>query len=126
MAAENFQAKDDFGNTQRVKQLTTSAAVLTYTAKSGRAADDFVIDRFIRVTTTINNTMTITLPNGVYYGQRCHVLFEVDGEGTSTVEVNNAAAGAIATSTTADSGFSELVWFGSTLGWVQINNYAGE
>ena len=126
MAGENFQAKADFGNTQRVKQLTTSATVTTYTAKTGRDSDGFIIDRFIRITTTINNTMTITLPNGVYYGQQCHVLFEVDGEGTSTVEVNNAAAGAIATSMTAAGGYSILEWAGSTIGWLEIANYAGE
>lgn len=126
MSAENFQAKADFGSTQRVKQLTTSAAVVTYTAKSGRAADDFISDRFIRVTTTINNTMTITLPNGTYHGQQCHVLFEVDGAGTSTVEVSNAAAGGIATSMTAAGGYSVLEWAGSTIGWLEIANYAGE
>ena len=120
MSAENFQAKADFGSTQRVKQLTTSAAVTTYTAKVGRPADDFITDRFIRVTTTINNTMTITLPNGVYYGQQIHVFFEVDGAGTSTVEVSNAAAGSIATSLTAATGFSILEWAGSTIGWIEV------
>ena len=125
MAGENFQAQDDFGQVQRVKALTTSAAVITYTAKSGRAADDFVIDRFIHVTTTDGNGMTITLPNGVYRGQQCHVLFEVV-VGTETVDINNAAAGAIATQMTNAGGYSILEWTGSTIGWVQIANATGD
>jgi len=125
MSAENFQAKDDFGQTQRVKQITSSAAVVTYTAKSGRAADDFVIDRFIRVTTTNGNSMAITLPNGVYYGQQCHVLFEVV-VGTETVSVANAAAGAIATPMTNAGGYSILEWTGTTIGWVEISNATGD
>jgi hypothetical protein len=120
MAAENFQAKDDFGNTQRVKQLTSSEGVITYTAKVGRPADDFVIDKFIRVTTTSGYAMTITLPNGVYYGQQIHVFFEVDGGGGSTVEVNNAAAGSIATSMDTAKDFSILEWAGSTIGWIEV------
>lgn len=125
MASENFQAKSDFGNTQRVKQLTTSAAVLTYTAKVGRPEDDFVIDKFIRVTTTDGNSMTITLPNGVYLGQQIHVLFEVV-VGTETVAVANAAAGAIATPMTNAGGYSILEWTGSTIGWVEIANATGD
>ena len=125
MSAENFQAKADFGSTQRVKQLTTSAAVTTYTAKVGRPADDFITDRFIRVTTTDGNSMTITLPNGIYFGQQIHVLFEVV-VGTETVSVANAAAGAIATPMTNAGGYSILEWTGSTIGWVEISNATGD
>ena len=119
MSLEIFQARDDWGQTQRVKQLTTSAAVVTYTAKTGRAADDFVIDRVIRVTTTDGNNMLITVPNGIYYGQRLLILFEVEGN-AETVDVNNAAAGAISTQRDAAGEFSDLVWHGSTLGWVEL------
>jgi len=122
MAAENFQAKGDFGNTQRVKTLTTSATVTTYTAKSGRAADDFVIDRVIRVDGSSGSAMTITLPDGVYYGQRCLVILEKYAA-TATTNVTTTT-GDNATAMTAAGGYSDLVWMGSTLGWVELNNEA--
>ena len=120
MSAQNFQAKGDFGQVQRVKALTTSTAVVTYTAKSGRAADDFVIDRIIRVDGTSGSAMTITLPDGVYYGQRCLVILEVYAA-TSTVDVSTTT-GDDATQMTAAGGYSDLVWHGSTLGWVELSN----
>jgi len=122
MAAENFQARDDFGQVQRKKALITSASVTTYTAKTGRAADDFVIDRIITVDTTSESSMTITLPDGVYYGQRCLVILEVLG-GSATVNVSTTT-GDDATQMTAAGGYSDLVWMGSTLGWVELSNEA--
>jgi hypothetical protein len=118
MASENFLAKDDFGVTQRVKQLSTKSGVITYTAKTGRATDDFVIDRVIRVTTTSTYSMTITLPNGVYYGQECLVIFEVEGN-AETVDVT-ASTGSSATQMSAAGNYSLLRWFGSTIGWAEI------
>jgi hypothetical protein len=120
MASENFQAKDDFGQVQRVKVLTTATAVVTYTAKTGRAADDFIIDRVIRVNGTSGSAMAISLPNGVYYGQRCLVILEVYAA-TSTVDVTTTT-GDNATQMTAAGGYSDLVWQGSTLGWVELSN----
>ena len=122
MAAENFQAKDDFGQVQRVKQFTTASGVITYTAKTGRAADDFVIDRVIRVTSAADYALTITLPDGVYYGQRCLVILEVLGD-DETVDVSTTT-GDDATQMTAAGGYSDLVWMGSTLGWVELSNEA--
>ena len=115
MAAENFQAKDDFGTTQRVKQFTTSDGVITYTAKTGRAADDFVIDRVIRVTTGSTFSLTITVPDGVYYGQRLLIIFEVEG-GTETIDTS-VTTGEEITQLSAAGSWSELVWLGSTAGW---------
>lgn len=122
MAGENFQAQDDFGQVQRVKSLTTSSAVVTYTAKTGRAADDFIIDRFIRVTTTDGNDMAISIPNGVYYGQRCHLLFEVEGN-AETLSATTTT-GDTPTSMTGAGGYSILEWHGNTIGWAQIANSA--
>jgi len=122
MAAENFLAKDDFGQSQREKSLSTKSGLITYTAKTGRAADDFVIDRVIRVTTTSTFDMTITVPDGVYYGQRLLVIFEVEGS-SETVDVSTTT-GDDATQMTAAGGYSDLVWMGSTLGWVELSNEA--
>jgi hypothetical protein len=120
MASENFLARDDFGVTQRVKHFTTSSGNITYTAKTGRAADDFVIDRVIRVTTTADYALTITLPDGVYYGQRCLVILETVGD-DETLDVSTTT-GDDATQMTAAGGYSDLVWMGSTLGWVELSN----
>ena len=115
MAAENFLAKDDFGVTQRVKQFTTSSGVITYTIKTGRATDDFVVDRVLRVTTGSTYSLTATLPNGVYYGERITVLFEVEG-GTETVDVTSSTGDA-GTQLTAAGGYNIFEWHGSTIGW---------
>jgi len=118
MASENFLARDDYGVTQRVKVLTTSATVTTYTAKTGRPADDFVIDRVIRVNGTSGSAMVITLPNGVYYGQQLLVILEVYAA-TSTVDVD-VDTGDDSTTLTAAGGWSIMQWAGSTIGWLEL------
>ena len=106
----------------RTKELTTSTTNTTYTAKTGRAADNFIVDRVITVDGTSGSAMTITLPNGVAYGQRCLVILEVYAA-TSTVDVSTTT-GDDATQMTAAGGYSVLVWHGSTLGWVEESNEA--
>ena len=118
MAAENFLAKDDFGTTQRVKQFTTSSGVITYTAKTGRDEDDFVIDRVIRVTTGSTYSLTITVPDGVYYGQQLLIIFEVEG-GTETITITTTT-GDDGTQLTAAGGWSIMQWAGSTIGWLEL------
>lgn len=122
MASENFLARDDFGVTQRVKQFTTSDGNITYTAKTGRAADGFVIDRVIRVTTTADYALTITLPDGVYYGQTVLVIFETLGD-DETVDVT-ASTGDSATTMTAAGGYYYAKWAGATIGWITISDSA--
>ena len=118
MASENFLARDDYGVTQRVKQFTTSSGVITYTAKTGRAADDFVIDRVIRVTTGSAYSLTISVPDGVYYGQKLLIIFEV--EGNAETIVTSVTSGENITTLSAAGSWSELVWLGSTAGWDQF------
>ena len=101
----------------RTKALLSSVA--TYTAKTGRAADGFIIDRVIRVDGTSGTALTITLPDGGFYGQRCLVILEVYAA-TSTVDVSTTK-GDDATQMTAAGGYSDLVWMGSTLGWVELS-----
>lgn len=122
MASENFLAKENFGISSRVKQLTSADGVIIHTAKTGRADDDFVIDRVIRVTTTSTFDMAITVPDGVYYGQRLDVLFEVEG-GTDTVDVTTTT-GDNGTQLTAAGGYDRFEWFGSTIGWVLTDSSA--
>lgn len=106
----------------RTKVLTTSATNITYTAKTGRAADNFIHDRVIRVDGTSGSAMTITVPDGIAYGQLLLVILEVYAA-TSTVDVSTTT-GDDATQMTAAGGYSELQWQGSTLGWVELSNEA--
>ena len=105
---------------QRTKTLLSSVA--TYTAKVGGASDTFIIDRVIRVDGTSGTALTITVPDGKFYGQRLLVILEVYAA-TSTVDVSTTS-GDDATQMTAAGGYSDLVWMGSTLGWVELNNEA--
>lgn len=120
--AENFLAKNDFGSDQRVKQFTTSSGNITYTAKTGRPADDFVIDKVIRVTTGATFNLTVSVPNGVYYGQTLLVLFEVEGS-AETIDVDTTT-GDNATQMTAAGGYWFGMWMGSTIGWATISGSA--
>lgn len=106
----------------RTKQFTTSSGNITYTARVGGTSDNFIIDRVIRVTTGSTFSLTITVPDGKYYGQRLLVIFEVEG-GTETIDVSTTT-GDDATQMTAAGGYSDLVWHGSTLGWVELSNEA--
>ena len=122
MSAGNFFETKRKAFDLRTVNLTTSSTVTTYTAKVGGASDNFVVDRFIRVTTTSGNSMTITLPDGKYYGQQFTVLFEVEAN-AETVDVSTTT-GDDATQMTAAGGYSKLEWHGSTIGWAQIANSA--
>jgi hypothetical protein len=121
-SAGNWFSEEGRAYNLRTKQLTSADGVTTYTAKTGRPADDFVIDRVIRVTTTADYSMTITLPDGVYYGQECLVILEVLGD-DETLDITTTT-GDDATQMTAAGGYSNLMWMGSTLGWVEMDNEA--
>lgn len=99
-------------------QLTTASGNITYTARTGRPADGFQFDDFIRVTTTATYVMTITVPDGTYYGQQLHVLFEVEAS-AETVDVTTTT-GDDATQMTAAGGYWIGEWHGSTIGWATI------
>lgn len=123
MSNEVFQARDDWGQTQRVKQFTTASGAITYTAKTGRAADDFVIDRVIRVTSASDYALTITLPNGVYYGQLLTVVFEVLGD-DETIDID-VDTGTDSTQLDAAGEWTVMQYLGSTIGWLELATNAG-
>jgi hypothetical protein len=66
--------------------------------------------------------MTITVPDGKFYGQRLLVIFEVEGN-NENVDATTTT-GDNATQMTAAGGYSDLVWQGSTLGWVELSSEA--
>ena len=111
------------GRAFNLRTVNWTADEAAYTAKTGRPADDFIIDRVIRVTTTASGyDKTITLPNGVYYGQECLVILEVLGD-DETLDVSTTT-GDDATQMTGAGGYSNLMWMGSTLGWVEMDQEA--
>jgi hypothetical protein len=122
MSAFNWFSTRHKALDQRTKALTTASGNITYTARTGRAADNFEVDRVIRVTTTATFSMTITVPDGVAYGQRLLVIFEVEAS-AETVNVTTTT-GDDATQMTAAGGYWEGEWHGSTLGWATINGSA--
>ncbi len=120
MAAHNWFVTEQRAFDLRTIELLSS--VSTYTAKVGGASDNFIVDRVIRVDGTSGTALTITLPDGKFYGQRFLVILEVYAA-TSTVDVSTAL-GDDATQMTAAGGYSDMVWHGSTLGWVELSNEA--
>lgn len=122
MSAFNYFETKRKAHDLRTVALTTATGAITYTAKTGRSTDGFVHDRVIRVTTTSTFNMTITVPDGTYYGQKLLVIFEVEGN-NETVDVTSST-GDSATQMTAAGGYSDLQWHGSTLGWVELSNEA--
>lgn len=118
MSAFNFFTTEAKALDLRTKALTTADGEITYTARTGRAADNFVFDRVIRVTTTSTFSMTITLPDGIAYGQQFLVIFEVEG-GTETIDVSTTT-GDDSTQLTAAGGWTIMQWAGSTIGWLEL------
>lgn len=109
------------------KQFTTASGVITYTAKTGTVATTGVknggpLERFIRVTTASTYSLTITIPDGVFYGQKLDVLFEVEG-GTETITCTTDT-GDNGTSLTGAGGYNRFEWHGTTLGWALISSSA--
>ena len=122
MSAFNWFTTEAKALDLRTKLLTTAADNITYTARTGGEADNFIFDRVIRVNGTSGSAMTITVPDGIAYGQRLLVILEVYAA-TSTVDVSTTT-GDDATQMTAAGGYSDLVWHGDTLGWVELSNEA--
>ena len=122
MSAFNWFETKRKAHDLRTVSFTTASGVITYTAKTGRVADNFVHDRFIRVTTTSTFSLTVTIPDGTYYGQKLDVLFEVEG-GTETITCT-PSTGDSGTSLTAAGGYNSYEWHGSTIGWALISSSA--
>lgn len=118
MSAGNYFETERKAYDLRTKAITTSSTLTTYTAKVGGASDNFVVDRFIRVTSSSGNSLTVMLPDGKYYGQRFTILFEVEAN-AETVDVTTTT-GDNATQMTAAGGYSGLMWHGGTLGWAEV------
>jgi hypothetical protein len=118
MSAANFFNTEKRAVELRTVDLTTSSSLTTYTAKTGRVTDNFVMDRVINVTTTSGNSMTITVPDGVYPGQLLLVSFVTEGS-AETVDVSTTT-GDDATQMTDDGGYWLGIWTDSVNGWATL------
>ena len=105
---------------QRTHAITTSATVTTYTARVGSSnTNNFIVDRVINVTTAASCNITITVPNGVYEGQR--ILINHTAEGSAeTVTITTTTGGDYAF--TDIGAYCSLEWVNSTAGWVALAN----
>jgi hypothetical protein len=118
MSAANFFNTEKRAVELRTVDLTTSSSLTTYTAKTGRVTDNFVMDRVINVTTTSGNSMTITVPDGVYPGQLLLVSFVTEGN-VETVDVTTTT-GDDATQMTDAGGYWLGIWTDSVNGWATL------
>lgn len=102
----------------RTKSITTSSTVGTYTVRVGRVVDNFVVDRVINVSTTSTYDLAITIPNGLYSGQRLNINYIAEA---SNASVTFASITGSATDLTAAEGWTILEWtHASTGGWREI------
>jgi len=105
----------------RTIAITSSSTVTTYTAKVGTPANDFIVDRVINFTTGAGCNLAVTLPNGIFEGQRVLMSLVVDG-GTSTVTVTPATANTTANYALTTAGdYCSLEWMNATEGWAALS-----
>ncbi len=101
----------------RTKNITTSASLTAYTTRVGGPSNDFIEDRVIKITTTAGNSITITVSDGIYEGQKVLIIFQAEGS-NETVTVTPTTGSA--TNLTATPGYTLLEWSNVTTGWVEI------
>lgn len=104
----------------RTFAISTSSTVTTYTAKVGTVANNFVVDRVIDVTTTANNDITITVPDGQFEGQRLLINFTAEGSAETVTVAASTGTGGDSTMTSAGQ-YMSLEWVNSTTGWVALS-----
>lgn len=118
MSAGNWFATRKRAHDLRTKSITTSSTVTTYTARVGGSAYNFIEDRVINVTTTSGNSLTITVPNGVYAGQRLLINFVTEGS-AETITVTTTTGSDY--SLTAAGDYVSLEWVNATSGWIYLS-----
>jgi len=117
MSATNY-----FETRRKAFELRTIAVTADYTVRVGGASDGFVADRVLDVTTTSGTNIAITLPDGVYEGQRVLINFTSEGNAETVTVTPDTAATTASYALTAEGDYCSLEWFNSTEGW----NYLSE
>ena len=116
MDSANF----DFANKQNaVVRTVTLTNKATYTVNVGSSSDSFVADRVINVVTTADgNDLVITVPDGLYGGQRLLINLVTLGD-DETVTVTTTTGDDATLDTLGD--YISLEWTNSTSGWQQVH-----
>lgn len=119
MSASNFFLTLKKAFLQRTKTITNLAA---YTAKVGSVANNFVCDRVISIVTTADgNDLVLTVPAGVYAGQRLMLIFTTKGDNeTVTVTITGSTV-----TLNAAAEWVELIWVSASIGWRKIRYASG-
>ena len=100
---------------------TIAVNAATYTVKVGTPANDFIVDRVINVTSTSGVNMAITLPDGIFEGQRVLINF-VSEANAETITVTPATANTTASyAMTAEGDYCSLEWMNATEGWAYLS-----
>jgi len=92
-----------------LRSVTLTAA--TYTVKVGRPADGYIQDRVVNA---VNTPCVITVPNGVYEGQRLLIRCS-DASIVGIIDVNTTTGDNADLS--ANTNFVSLEWVNATSGW---------
>ena len=115
MSIENFDFEENRNAVQRTVTLTNKA---TYTVKVGTSSNDLKADKVINVvTTTDGNDLVITVPDGLYGGQRLLINLVTLGD-NETVTITTTTGTDYTLDTLGD--YVVLCWTNSTTGWVAL------
>ena len=88
----------------------------TYSVRTGRPTDSFILDSSVMCTSTAAvGNFTVTVPDGVAIGQRVAIVFEVEGS-NETITVTTTTGPDFSLTAAAD--YVRLEWLGSVVGWV--------
>lgn len=118
MSAGNYFETKRKAHDLRTVNITTSSALTTYTVRTGGTTYNFIQDRVINVSTTSTNTITITIPDGTYSGQRLNINYIAEA---GNADVAFTVTSGSATTLTAATGYTILEWtHDSCDGWVEI------
>jgi len=117
MSIENFDFEENRNAVQRTVTLTNKA---TYTVKVGTSANDLKADKVINVvTTTDGNDLVITVPDGLYGGQRLLINLVTLGH-DETVTITTTTGDDAILNEAGD--YVALEWTNATSGW-QLSHY---
>lgn len=111
-------------NTRRkgfvLRTAATSAA--TYTVKVGSVTDNFIVDRVLDVTTLDTVDCAITVPNGLYEGQRVLINYTAEGAtGETAVVTPDLCLTTTSYSLGVVGDYCSLEWMNSTEGWAHLS-----
>lgn len=114
MSANNLFETRRKGFVIRTITITNKA---TYTVRIGRSTDNFIVDRVVNIVTTADgNDLTITIPDGLFPGQRLLIVWDTLGD-NETVTITSTGS---SPTFTGEDAYASLEWVNSTAGWVSL------